>query len=286
MNVLIKKVSGVFLILLFVLPFSPTSVAHQVAGDKSYHDHQDVALYIDELITNHQFTRDELERWFASATKKQTIIDAISRPAEKTLTWAEYRKIFVTPTRIRQGVKFWNNNQQILEQAEREFGVPAEIMVAILGVETFYGTRKGSFRVIDALSTLAFDYPPRSRFFRKELTEFLLLSREQKQDPLSLTGSYAGAMGYGQFIPSSYRAYAIDYDKDGFADIWNNTRDAIGSVANYFKQHHWKTGEIVVIRSRVNPDYDPSVVNQSLKPSTSIGELRDRRAFDALRRAS
>ncbi|MGH1485135.1 MAG: lytic murein transglycosylase B [Cellvibrionaceae bacterium] len=244
------------------------------ADSDTYSNNNAASVFINEMIEEHQFSREELDAWFASATKKQSIIDAISRPAEKTHTWESYRKIFIKPVRINKGVAFWRQNQSILERAEKEFGVPAEIIVAIIGVETLYGERKGSFRVIDALSTLAFDYPPRSKFFRKELKEFLLLAREQKQNPLDLTGSYAGAMGYGQFIPSSYRAYAIDYDKDEFADIWNNAEDAVGSVANYFKRHGWKTGGTVAVRSRIDKNYDKSLINKSLRPSATIGELR------------
>ena len=276
--IIMNKLAIVFLLVPFITVLSPPLIPQGMAEAESNHyiHQQQVGSYIDELINTHQFNRPELEAWFASATRKQTIIDAISRPAEKTLTWAEYRKIFLTPARIEKGVRFWADNRQTLAKAEQEFGVSAAMIVAIIGVETFYGERQGSFRVIDALSTLAFDYPPRSRFFRRELTEFLLLSREQKQDPLTLLGSYAGAMGYGQFIPSSYRAYAIDYNGDGFADIWQNTVDAIGSVANYFNHHGWKTGEPVIIRAHVDTAYDTSVVNQSLKPSTTAGELRNR----------
>jgi membrane-bound lytic murein transglycosylase B len=154
--------------------------------------------------------------------------------------------------------------------------VPAQVIVAIIGVETRYGGNKGSFRVIDALSTLGFDYPPRAAFFRKELKEFFLLAREQKQDPLTLIGSYAGAMGYGQFIPSSYRAYAIDYTNDNFADIWNNATDAIGSVANYFKRHGWKQGQPVIVRTRISDGYDDSILNDSLKPKHTVNSLAEK----------
>lgn len=251
-------------------------VSVSAQADDFYGENEQAAQLIAEMMAEHGFTEQELKGWFGQAEKKQTILDAISRPAEKTLTWAKYRNIFVTDSRIKRGVEFWQQNYETLAKAEAEFGVPAEIIVAIIGVETFYGRHKGKFRVIDALSTLAFDYPPRSKFFRKELKAFLLLAREQKQDPLVLMGSYAGAMGYGQFIPSSYRAYAIDYDQDGFADIWNNTDDAIGSVANYFKRHGWKPGAAVALRSRINDDYDKSVVNKSLKPSETVADLRQR----------
>ena len=248
------------------------SVTATAADDDVYRNNELANKFVAEMVEEHDFDKAELDVWFASAAKKQSILDAISRPAEKRLTWAQYRKIFVTNSRIKKGVTFWKEHEDILSKVEQEFGVPAAVIVAIIGVETRYGENKGSYRVIDALSTLAFDYPPRSKFFRKELKEFLLLSREQKQDPLALMGSYAGAMGYGQFIPSSYRAYAIDYDKDGFVDIWNNTDDAIGSVANYFKVHGWKSNQAVVVRSRVAKNIDESVINQSLKPALTLEE--------------
>ncbi|MFT7387064.1 MAG: membrane-bound lytic murein transglycosylase B [Candidatus Endobugula sp.] len=244
-----------------------------LAADGDYVDRPEVDTFIDEMVNEHQFSREELQVWFAEAVKKQNILDAIARPAEKTHTWGSYRKIFLTSSRIDKGVDFWLENQYTLEKAEAEFGVPAQVIVAIIGVETRYGGNKGSFRVIDALSTLGFDYPPRASFFRRELKEFFLLAREQKQDPLSLIGSYAGAMGYGQFIPSSYRAYAIDYTEDGFADIWNNAIDAIGSVANYFKRHGWEQGQPVIVRTRISGGYDDSILNDSLKPKHTVSSL-------------
>lgn len=249
-----------------------TTAATRVAAN--YTQTPAVKTFINEMVAEHEFEQAELEQLFTQAVKKQNILDAISRPAEKTLTWAGYRKIFITDSRIKGGVKFWQENEAILNRAATEFGVPQEIIVAIIGVETRYGGNKGSYRVLDALSTLAFDYPRRAKFFRRELKEFLLLSREQKQNPLDLIGSYAGAMGYGQFIPSSYRAYAVDYDQDAFADIWNNTEDAIGSVANYFKRHGWKTGEQVVVRSRVEKIFDESIINDSLKPKRNLAEIK------------
>ena len=275
-------IKRVFLSACLYICFVPAYAEKQT----TYEQHASLGAFIDEMSTEHNFSPEELKRWFSSATKKQSILDAISRPAEKTLTWKKYRKIFLTDTRINKGVEFWNNNHAVLQRAEKEFGVPSEIIVAIIGVETLYGKHKGTFRVIDALSTLGFDYPRRSKFFRRELKEFLLLAREQKQNPLELTGSYAGAMGYGQFIPSSYRAYAIDYDKDGFADIWNNTEDAIGSVANYFKRHGWKTGEEVAMRSRTDKEYDEAIINQSLKPSLTVAEVRTKGFFPVKQVAS
>lgn len=245
-----------------------SSVAHA-----DYSNYDDAKALVDEMVTEHQFDRAELQALLKSAEKKQSILDAIARPAEKRLEWKDYRKIFVTDSRTTKGVEFWAENRDTLARAEKELGVPAEVIVAIIGVETRYGRHAGSYRVIDALSTLAFDYPRRSKFFRKELKQFLLLTKEQRQDPLALKGSYAGAMGYGQFMPSSFRAYAIDFDGDGIADIWNNPVDAIGSVANYFKEHGWTYGADVVTRARVSANYDKSLLSDNLKPSVKYSKL-------------
>ena len=176
--------------------------------------------------------------------------------------------------RIELGVEFWNENIGALNEAERIYSVAPEIVVAIIGVETRYGKIMGSYPVVEALSTLAFDYPPRAKFFRKELTEFFILTRDQKLDPASLTGSYAGAMGYGQFIPSSYRAYAVDFDGDNFKDIWNNKADAIGSVANYFSRHGWQGDGPVIVRGyKTSPNLDVTA-NESLEPKFLAGDLR------------
>ncbi|WP_232305487.1 lytic murein transglycosylase B [Gilvimarinus polysaccharolyticus] len=229
-------------------------------------------MFIDRMVTEHQFSRESLQALFYHANKRQTILDAISRPAEKTKSWADYRNIFIKDARIKSGVKFWLDNADALARAEQEFGVPAEYIVAIIGVETLYGRVTGSYRVIDALSTLAFDYPPRSDFFTRELEQYLLLTREHQQDPLSHKGSYAGAMGYGQFMPSSYRHYAVDFDGDDLPDIWNNLPDAIGSVANYFKSHGWQPGKQVVLRARPEDTLDSTIVyNQIVPPEHSIG---------------
>ncbi|WP_439133530.1 lytic murein transglycosylase B [Pseudomaricurvus sp.] len=247
-----------------------------VVSAANYADDSGATAFIDQMVKDYGFSEDELKGWLSQAEKKQSILDAISRPAEKTKTWAEYRKIFVTSSRVSKGVDFWQENSEALTKAETTYGVPAEIIVAIIGVETRYGQYMGSYRVIDALSTLAFDYPPRSPFFTKELREFLILTREQNRDPLSLKGSYAGAMGFGQFMPSSYRAYAADFDDDGFIDIWENRKDAIGSVANYFVRHGWKKDEPVVVRARTRAGYDKSVLNDSLKPLHTVASLEEK----------
>jgi membrane-bound lytic murein transglycosylase B len=240
---------------------------------KGYMDNPAAEKFITRMTVEHDFDSVALHRLFSQAEKKQSIIDAMNRPAEKVKSWAEYRKIFYTSKRISEGERFWQDNLPALQRAEKKYGVDPAIIVAIIGVETFYGRNKGRYRVIDALSTLAFDYPKRSKFFTQQLEEFLLLAREQNQNPMTLKGSYAGAMGFGQFIPSSYRSFAVDFDDDGFADIWNNTTDAIGSVANYFAQHKWIKGDRVATRIRIAPDYDPKGLSKGLKPEKTVLEL-------------
>jgi membrane-bound lytic murein transglycosylase B len=220
----------------------------------TYQGNPDADRLIEELVAEEGFQRTELEQVFAQAERKDKILEAISRPAEKTKPWYEYRQIFLTDKREKGGLAFFDEHRETLLRAEQETGVPADIIVAIIGVETFYGRITGSYRVIDALSTLAFDYPKRSEFFTKELKHYLILTREQGMDPLEPVGSYAGAMGFGQFMPSSYRSYAIDFDGDGLTDIWENPVDAIGSVANYFKAHGWRSGEQVISAANVAGD--------------------------------
>lgn len=207
--------------------------------------------FIAQMVERHDFNKSDLTKVLKQARKSQTILDAISRPAEKKLTWHKYRQIFIKEKRINQGVDFMQKNKAKLEEAEKKYGVPPEIITAIIGVETFYGRIAGSYRVVDALNTLAFHYPKRSNFFRSEFEHFLLLAREQGFDPNSLKGSYAGAMGMPQFISSSYRHYAVDFDNDNVIDIWNNTNDAIGSVANYFAEHGWLKNKPVTIKVSV-----------------------------------
>jgi len=244
------------------------------AADVNYAKNPATLALVDELVSEEGFERTKLISLFAQVEIKQSIIDAMSRPAEKSKPWYEYRKIFVTDKRESEGVAFYAKHKEVFQRAERELGVPAEIILAIMGVETYYGRITGSYRVMDALSTLAFDYPQRATFFTKELKSYLILSREQEIDPLEMTGSYAGAMGYGQFMPSSYRAYAIDFDGDGKIDIWKNPVDAIGSVANYFKQHGWKTGGEVVFPAKVTGMVPEALFNASLKPSMSLADYQ------------
>jgi len=205
----------------------------------------------------------------SAAERQQSILDAIARPAEKTKPWHQYRQIFLTQRRIDEGVAFWDQHVSALDNVSVTTGVPPEVIVAIIGVETFYGRITGSYRVIDALATLAFDYPKRSTFFTAELEAFLLLAWEADKDPLALKGSYAGAMGYGQFMPSSYRAYATSYDGEGTPDIWDDPYDAISSIGNYLRVHGWRSGEGVVVAATVT-DPSPQLFEGGLKPSQSV----------------
>lgn len=231
--------------------------------------------FIDEMVHEHDFDRSELERLFAQVEVKDSILAAISRPAEKSKPWYEYRQIFLDQARINAGIAYWKKHEKVLARAEKELGVPAEIILAILGVETRFGGNMGSFRVVDALSTLAFRYPPRSPFFRSELKNFLILTREEEMSQLEPVGSYAGAMGLGQFMPSSYREYAVDFDGDGHRDIWKNPDDAIGSIANYLRRHGWQPGQSIVHPTEyAGNDLPQDLIDRGLKPTVTREELR------------
>jgi membrane-bound lytic murein transglycosylase B len=201
--------------------------------------------FVDRMVKEHGFDRAALTDQLEAAAIDQRILDAMSRPAERVVPWYEYRNIFITDKRIAAGVDFWKEHAEALGRIAAQYEVAPEIVVGIIGVETFFGQITGRHRVIDALSTLAFAYPPRAKFFSSELESFLLLTREEGVDVFEPLGSYAGAMGRGQFIPSSYRAYAVDANADGRRDIWNDWDDVIGSVANYFKRHGWAAGQPV-----------------------------------------
>lgn len=251
-------------------PAADTAAPAQTRG--GYAAHPAAAQFIEEMATRHNLPREEVTALLARAQRQQSILDAISRPAEAK-PWRDYRPIFLTRARIDGGVQFWNANAQILADAERQFGVDARVIVAIVGVETRYGANTGKYRVLDALCTLGFDYPKRAEFFRKELEQFLLLTREEHVDALDALGSYAGAMGQGQFIPSSYRRYAVDFDGDGKRDLWHSERDVLGSVANYFKEHGWQQGAPVVARAHVAGTAYKALLEKGLQPHMRAGDL-------------
>jgi membrane-bound lytic murein transglycosylase B len=231
-----------------------------------------INAFIKMMVTTHQFNEAELTRLFEGVELKEEILKKISSPAEG-LPWYKYRKIFITEARINGGVKFWQENSQALNAVEQQTGVPAEIIIAIIGVETLYGQHTGKHRVIDALSTLAFAYPPRSKFFLSELENFLLLCRDEHLNPTEPTGSYAGAMGMPQFMPSSFRTYAADFNNDNRRDIWHNKSDVIASVANYFVKHQWQPGQAIAIPVYATDEKYKTALNGNLKPDLRIGEL-------------
>ena len=217
-----------------------------------YSNHRDSRAVIDELVNKHGFDESYVIDVLKQAKKRKTALNSVARPAEKTKTWDDYKAIFLKKKRIADGKKFIKTNIEVLERAEKDFGVPKEVITAIIGVETDYGNIMGNYRVIDSLTTLGFDDPRRSKFFKSELIQFFILTRENNLDILNIKGSYAGAMGYGQFISSSYRAYAIDFDGDGYVDLFNSLEDAIGSTANYLKRHGWKKEGNIVTRAYPN----------------------------------
>ena len=232
-----------------------------------YSNHKDSKEVIDELVNEHGFEESYVINVLKQAKKRKTALNSVARPAEKTKTWDDYRAIFLKKKRISDGKKFIQNNITVLKKAEKEFGVPKEVITAILGVETDYGNIMGSYKVIDSLTTLGFDDPRRSKFFKSELIQFFILTRENNLDILKVKGSYAGAMGYGQFISSSYRAYAIDFDGDGYVDLFNSLEDAIGSTANYLKRHGWKKEGSIVTRVY------PNNVRKFYKPHESLTQF-------------
>ncbi|HAJ91680.1 MAG TPA: lytic murein transglycosylase B [Gammaproteobacteria bacterium] len=244
------------------------------AAGSNYSQQPQVQAFIDRMVDKHDFDRNELVAVLDNAERREDILELMSKPAEKRLQWFEYRKIFLTQSRIEGGVTFWEENKEILEQAAAKYGVDPQVIVAIIGVETRYGSNTGRHRVLDALATLSFDYPPRSKFFTGELEQYLLLAREEDIDLLTTTGSYAGAMGYGQFIPSSYRSYAVDFDDDGKRDLWDNKADIIGSVANYFHAHGWTPGSPVATRAKVTGNDYQTVLDLGYKPNTVLDAMR------------
>ena len=209
-----------------------------------------IPQFIDEMVAKHQLKRDELVQVFKRAQRLPAVIDAISKPA--TLKpWPEYRATFINDKRISGGLQFWSLHADALQRAEKQYGVPQEIIVALIGVETMYGNNSGKFSALDALTTLAFDYPRRADFFRNELEQYLLLARDQEFDLFKVQGSYAGALGIPQFMPGSYRKYAVDFSGDGKIDLLHDPVDAIGSVANYLKQYGWLSGAPVTARASI-----------------------------------
>jgi membrane-bound lytic murein transglycosylase B len=243
------------------------------------HAHPGAEEFAESISAEHAFDYDRVIEILERARYQQSIIDAITRPAESK-PWHEYRRIFIRATRVEAGAEFWNANGRLIERVARRYGVDPFIVLAIIGVETNYGTITGSHRVIDALVTLGFYYPRRADFFARELAEFFRLAREEDLPLEEVQGSYAGAMGVGQFIPSSYRAYAVDFDGSGSRDLWRSLPDALASVANYLAVHDWRDGQPTVLKAdRVPDDLDDTF---PIRPAHTLGELEAMGvAFDA-----
>jgi membrane-bound lytic murein transglycosylase B len=238
---------------------------------QSYAGREEVKAFIDDVVKRHGFKSAELRRLFSKVQRVDPALKLIL-PGEP-LTWNDYRAQFVNETRIANGLVFWKENRRSLARAEKQYGVPAQYIVAIIGVETNYGRNMGKYRVIDALSTLAFDYPPRSSYFRRELEQYLLLAREEGIDVLATRGSYAGAIGMPQFMPTSLRRYAVDFNGDGRIDLSRSSADALGSVANFLKEHGWQAGEPVLFRAKPSPEAIARYMDGSFEPHHRLADL-------------
>ncbi len=244
------------------------------AKTPNYAERPEVLQFIREVAERHGFAEGELRFLFSKVQRAEPVLDAIKPPPPKARSWEEYRGIFVNKRRIAAGVEFWRKHRRVLERAEKQYGVPPQYVVAIIGIETLYGRNAGRWRVVDALTTLAFDYPPRAPFFRSELEHYLLLAREHDTDVFSVLGSYAGAIGIPQFMPSSTRRYAVDFDGNGRVDLRRSPTDAIGSVANFLKEHGWLAGGKVLFPAHVSGEAWRGFADGTIEPKHDLDALR------------
>ena len=267
--------SGVAPVAVVLVAFGLLAWASSLAAGPAALDRvSEIEPFVVRMALKHRVPEDETRALLADARLLDSVLDLIQRPAERK-PWHRYRKIFLTEKRIARGAEFWRKHATALARAEERFGVAPEIVVAIIGVESFYGAHRGRTRVLDALATLGFRYPRRSKFFLSELEAFMLLSREERHiDPRALKGSYAGAMGIAQFIPSSYRYYAVDFDGDGSRDLVESPEDAVGSIANYLAEHGWRAGAEVAVRAEVEGDAFRAIVKRGIKPHSTLASLR------------
>jgi membrane-bound lytic murein transglycosylase B len=255
-------------------PGAQAAPPHRPAEHPAYANRADVREFIRGMVEHHGFSEHALHTLFSHVRRQPEILKAIRPPeSPRTRSWANYRTIFVNDRHVAEGMRFFAQNAGALARAEREYGVPQEIIVAIIGVETFYGRNMGKWRVADALATLAFDYPPRAAYFRAELETFLLFTREAGLDTLGVLGSYAGAIGIPQFMPRSYRLFAVDFDGDGVALLRSSPADAIGSVANFLKLHGWVPGAPIAYRAEIGSADAAGLVAAGLKPARSLEDL-------------
>ncbi len=233
----------------------------------------DVQAFIQRLVQEGNFDTESLSLVFDAVALQPKVIESISRPAEAK-DWPFYEKIFITNERVEKGYAFWLRHHKALQNVQREYGVPASIIVSILGVETFYGEKQGEYRVMDALSTLAFEYPPREKFFKKELAEYLRLVRDHHIPPFALKGSYAGAIGLPQFMPSSYRHYAVTYQGTHTINLQKNEDDVIASVANYLNANGWQPELPIATQALSTKKKDLDLITPNVAPTKTLGELR------------
>jgi len=263
-------VRNVALIVLFALHAGPAC-----AQPPSYQNRKDVKEFVGEMVKKHGLNRRELTRVLAQAKYQPAIVRAMDQPPESPLaSWQAYRATFVKPERIEAGAQFWRRNAEALKRAAGEYGVPENVIVGIIGVETVFGRNIGTYRVIDALATLAFDYPKRSAYFRGELEHYLVFSRDQGINPLRVKGSYAGAIGIPQFMPGSYRQFAVDFDGDGQINLATSPADAIGSIGNFLKSHGWVQGQPVAVGAEVTGDGWRKLAEGGTVPATRISDLQ------------
>jgi membrane-bound lytic murein transglycosylase B len=273
---LLRRLLTLVALLCFLAPALPALAAPKAdAKPAGYAARKDVRAFIDEMTAEHGFDRAALARTLSEARYQRGIVAAMDRPLLEPPKWHSYARSFLAPERVAAGVAYWRAHQGDLARVEERYGVPAEIIVAILGVETYYGRNAGNYRVLDALATLTFDYPRRAAFFRGELKQFLLLARELGMSPLAAKGSFAGAMGVPQFMPGSYRTYAVDFDGIGHPDLWNSPADIVASVGNYLARHDWQPGAPVLLPAAIAAEARDAALRKL------DGGLSERRAMDA-----
>ncbi len=259
-----KNILGFIFIFVFVFTQS-TFASH-------FLERKDVKSFLHNMVTKYNFNATSLNKVFANVTILPKVLKHIKTPYEAK-PWYIYRQHFIKANRIKQGVQFWNKYAEPLNDIEKKYGVPRSIMVSIIGVESHYGQHLGKFPVLDSLATLAFDYPPRAEFFRKELEQFLLLTREQKLDPTKVYGSYAGAIGLPQFMPSSYRSYAVDFEQNGQIDLVSSNTDALASIGNYLAKNGWHRNGLIAVKAKVTGNNYHKFLNKGRKPLFSLSQL-------------
>lgn len=262
-------------LLLCLLAAAPLGARHKAVPQHPRFDlkRPEIVAFIKDVSGRDGLSRKQVIALLRKGEPQPKIIEAMTRPAEKVTPWWEYHDRFLTEERISQGAQFYTDHRESLERIASARGIPPQYLVAIMGVETKYGRMTGKYRVLDALMTLAFDYPPRSDYFRGELEQFLLLYSEEHLDPLQVTGSYAGAMGVPQFMPSSYRVFAVDGDQDGKRDLWNDWDDILASIANYFVQHGWEAGGPVLAETRLDPEPKFQIDTRNLELNETVDSL-------------